>query len=89
MLIVQSSTQFRKDLKKSLKSGKDLKKLEKVVSLLEHGEPLPNKYDDHPLKGNYKDCRDCHIEPDWLLIYMIEGNILKLLRVGSHSQLFL
>jgi mRNA interferase YafQ len=88
MLIVQSSTQFRKDLKKSLKSGKDLKKLEKVIRLLEHEETLPQKYDDHPLKGNYKDCRDCHIEPDWLLIYMIEGDLLKLLRIGSHSQLF-
>ena len=65
------STQFKRDLKLIRKQGKDENKLKKVIELLANGEPLPQKYKDHNLTGNYADCRECHIEPDWLLIYEI------------------
>ena len=84
------STQFKRDLKLILKQGKDENKLKKVIELLANGEPLPQKYKDHNLTGNYADCRECHIEPDWLLIYEIieDDLILYLTRTGSHSDLF-
>ena len=84
------STQFKRDLKLIRKQGKDENKLKKVIELLANGEPLPQKYKDHNLTGNYADCRECHIEPDWLLIYeIIEVDlILYLTRTGSHSDLF-
>ena len=88
MLIIESTTQFKKDVKKVLKSGRSPNKLKEIVVLLEHENPLPQKNKDHALKGNYLDCRECHIEPDWLLIYMVEKGVLRLLRTGSHSQLF-
>ena len=84
------STQFKRDLKLIRKQGKDENKLKKVIELLANGEPLPQKYKDHNLTGNYADCRECHIEPDWLLIYEIieDDLILYLTRTGSHSDLF-
>lgn len=84
--------QFKKDYKLAVKRGCDPKKLEKVILLLGSGESLPETYQDHPLNNsrNYKDMRECHIEPDWLLIYKIlqEKLILKLIRTGTHSDLF-
>lgn len=86
--IIQTSL-FKKDLKKAKKRNYDLQLLEDVVNTLAMGSVLDEKYKDHMLIGNYKGCRECHITPDWLLIYEIsEGNlILYLTRTGSHSDL--
>ena len=81
-------TQFKKDVKLLQKRGKDMEKLRKIIMFLVEGEKLPRKNKDHQLKGTLKDCRECHIEPDWLLIYRIEGSELSLVRTGSHSDLF-
>jgi len=81
-------TQFKKDVKLLQKRGKDMEKLRKIIMFLVEGEKLPRKNKDHQLKGTLKDCRECHIESDWLLIYRIEGSELSLVRTGSHSDLF-
>lgn len=70
------------------KRGKDIKKLQTVVNKLANNETLHPKYRDHSLMGEWKTCRDCHIEPDWLLVYYSDSNILRLERTGSHSDLF-
>ena len=82
------TTQFKKDFKKIVKQGKDISKLETLIDLLIEGESLPQKYKDHSLIGKWKNHRDCHIEPDWILIYRITEDSLFLERTGSHSQLF-
>lgn len=81
---------FKKDLKTAKKRGYDLSLLNDVVDTLASGQPLAEKYKDHSLIGNYKGCRECHITPDWLLIYEISNNelILYLARTGTHSDLF-
>lgn len=81
---------FQKDLKLAQKRGLDLNLLSEVIKMLANGEPLPPKYKDHQLTGNYGSCRECHIQPDWLLIYQIIETdlILYLTRTGSHSDLF-
>lgn len=81
---------MKHDLKRMKKRGKNLKKLETVLNILAQGNNLPEKYKDHSLSGNYKNYRECHIEPDWLLIYQIKENLLILiaLRTGSPSDLF-
>ena len=65
-----------------------MSKLRDLIVLLLEGGPLPPQYKDHPLQGRWRQYRDCHIEPNWLLIYKIEGNDLHLVRTGSHSDLF-
>ena len=87
---VRFTNQFRKDIRLAKKQGKDPEKLFAVVELLANGETLAPKYRDHELLGDYKGCRECHIEPDWLLIYEINDGLLILMlnRVGSHSELF-
>lgn len=87
---IRFTTQFKKDIKLAKKQGKDIDKLFEVVEHLANGEALEDKYRDHDLSGNYKGCRECHIEPDWLLIYEIDNGVLILMlyRVGSHSDLF-
>ena len=70
------------------KRGKDMDKFKTIIHMLINTEKLPIKNKDHQLKGTLKDCRECHIEPDWLLIYRIEGSVLCLIRTGSHSDLF-
>ena len=84
------SNRFKKDVQLALKRGKRLDKLSTVIELLCTGNPLPGHYKDHPLAGNYSGFRDCHIEPDWIMIYRIENNQLQLLlaRTGTHSDLF-
>lgn len=82
------SAKFKRDVKKAEKRGKDLTKLRAVLLLLLEGKPLPAEYRDHPLQGNWKGFRDLHIEPDWLLLYRVEGNELQLARTGRHSDLF-
>jgi mRNA interferase YafQ len=84
------SNQFKKDYKLILKQGKMDTKLREIVALLANGEVLPPQCKDHALYGEYIGCRECHIEPDWLLIYRIDKQmvVLALMRTGSHSQLF-
>lgn len=84
------TSMFKKDLKAAKKRGYDLSLLSSVVDTLARGKPLAEKYKDHSLTGNYKGCRECHITPDWLLIYEISENelILYLTRTGTHSDLF-
>ena len=87
---IQFTTQFKKDLKRAKKQNRDLDKLFSVIEVLARGETLPPQYRDHDLSGNYKGTRECHVEPDWLLIYEIQDNILVLMlyRLGTHSELF-
>lgn len=92
MLKPEFTGQFKRDYKLAVKRGCDPKKLETVIRLLCSQKPLPRMYRDHPLEDsrNYKGMRECHIQPDWLLVYKIveETLILKLIRTGSHSDLF-
>ncbi len=83
-----SGAQFRRDVKLAKKRGKDMAKLRETILLLVEGTPLPSRYKDHPLAGEWSHHRDCHIEPDWLLIYKVEGDDLYLVRTGTHSDLF-
>ncbi len=87
--VVESSS-YRKDYKRLKRQGKDMSRLRSVINLLADGEALPAEYKDHPLKGQYKGYRDCHIEDDWVLIYKIENKILtlSLTRTGTHSDLY-
>lgn len=87
---VRFTNQFKKDIKLAKKQGKDIEKLFGVIGILANGETLDEKYRDHDLSGNFKGCREYHIEPDWLLIYEVDNNVLVLVlnRVGSHSELF-
>ena len=80
--------QFTRDFKKVLKRGKARAKIEDIVDSIADRKPLPLRCNDHPLTGNYVDHRECHIEPDWLLIYRIEETELILVRTGGHSDLF-
>jgi mRNA interferase YafQ len=82
------TNQFKKDFKLIQKQNKDLGKLKTVIAKLAAGEVLEDKFKDHALQGNYAGTRDCHINPDWLLIYAIVGNELRLVRTGSHAELF-
>ena len=90
MLKIRYSSQFKKDFKSIIKRGYDAKLFEEVLYLLVEEKPLPPKYLDHPLAGNYRGHRECHITPDWLLIYKVEKNILtlSLTRTGTHSDLY-
>lgn len=90
MYKIRPSVRFQKDLKRIQKRGYDISLLKHVLELLASGETLPEKYKDHKLSGNYKGCRECHITPDWLLIYEIDGEelFLYLTRTGTHSDLF-
>ena len=87
---VKFTTQFKKDIKLAKKQGKDLNKLFEVIGLLASGHELDVKYFDHDLMGKYKGTRECHIEPDWLLVYEIRNEVLVLMlyRTGTHSELF-
>ena len=84
------TTQFRKDVKRMVSRGKDDKKLEEVLRVLADGGTLPPEKRDHALTGNYAGFRECHIEPDWLLIYKLFESVLvlELSRTGTHSDLF-
>jgi len=84
------TTAFKRDYKLLKKRGYNLNLLQDVVSILANGEKLPEKYRAHPLSGDFKGCRECHILPDWLLIYEICENelMLYLTRTGTHSDLF-
>ncbi len=87
---VKFTNQFKRDIKLVKKQGKNLDKLFEVIDVLANGKKLESKYRDHNLSGDYKGVRECHIEPDWLLVYEIKDHILVLMlyRLGSHSELF-
>ena len=87
---VKTTNQFKKDFKLAMKRGLNIDLLETVIATLALGEPLPDKNKDHALTGNWIGHRECHIPPDWLLIYRIEEEvlILTLARSGTHSDLF-
>lgn len=88
MLDLQYSSKFKKDYKTIIKRNYHLQLLQDVLTILCNEQPLSPKYKDHTLSGNYEGHRECHITPDWLLIYKIEHNILILTRTGTHSDLF-
>lgn len=90
MYTVKPTARFQKDLKLAAKRGYQIDLLTTVIKKLAAGEKLAESYKDHQLKGGYIKCRECHIMPDWLLIYEIEDNdlILYLTRTGTHSDLF-
>ena len=87
---VKFTNRFKKDLKLAKKQNKDQDKLFEVINILASGGTPDAKYRDHGLSGNYKGTRECHIEPDWLLIYEIRDEVLVLMlyRIGTHSELF-
>jgi mRNA interferase YafQ len=85
---IHETSQFRKDIKRLKKRGKDLAKLKEIVLRIVEGQPLEPKHRDHPLTGHWSGSRDCHIEPDWLLLYRADDNMLYLERSGTHSDLF-
>lgn len=87
---IEFTTRFKKDLKLAKKQNKNLDKMFEVIEILANGGKLDAKYQDHDLSGNFKGTRECHIEPDWLLIYEIKEDILVLMlsRTGTHSDLF-
>ena len=90
MYNLRFTNRIQRNIKLMKKRGKDLEKLKTVLNLLQQGIELPAKYKDHALTGNYIGCRECHIEPDWLLVYEIinEELIILLLTTSSHSDLF-
>jgi len=90
MYTIKPTTKFQKDLKRAVKRGYDISLLLEVIKKLATGEVLDASYNDHPLKGQYKDCRECHIAADWLLIYEKTNDtlILYLTRTGTHADLF-
>ncbi len=88
MLKPSYTKQFEKDWKRLQKRGKAKEKLRKVLNMLINEEQLPQRCRDHKLVGNYKGRRECHIEPDWLLIYIATESVIIFERTGSHSDLF-
>lgn len=92
MLTIKYGTKFKKDYRLALRRGCDKRKFIEVVTLLQKEKALPPKYRDHHLENsrNYQNLRECHIAPDWLLVYQVEKElkILRLVRTGSHSDLF-
>jgi len=87
-LIIRQSTKFRRDIKRLQRQRKDSSRLKIVIKALIDQEPLDAQYRDHVLVGNWKGFRECHIQPDWLLIYRVEDEELQLTRTGSHAELF-
>lgn len=88
MRTLARTNQFRRDYKKAKRRRHDISKLLEIVTRLASGEKLETRHSDHTLGGEFPDCRECHIEPDWLLIYRLTEEELVLIRTGSHSDLF-
>ena len=88
MLPIRPTSQFKKDLKRASRQGRNLDRLKQVLKKLAVPEPLEPEFKDHKLKGEWRDFRECHIDPDWLLIYTISDFELRPARLGSHSELF-
>lgn len=87
-MTIKYTNQFKKDYKRIQRQKKDLQKLRRVINTLVARQTLETRYRDHPLSGNWKGYRDCHLEPNWVLIYKVNEDILTLARMGSHSELF-
>ncbi len=85
---VHYTTQFKKDFKLNIKRGYNMQQIKSIMKLLESGKELPTKNKDHSLTGNYLNCRGCHVQSDWLLIYQLFNNDIIFIRTGSHSDLF-
>jgi mRNA interferase YafQ len=81
-------SRFKKEVARMERRGKNASKLREIIRLLLEETPLPTHYKDHALSGKWQRFRDCHIEPDWLLLYKIEGEYLHLVRTGTHADLF-
>jgi mRNA interferase YafQ len=88
MRLVRYSVQFKKDYKRMQKRGGNIEKLRAVIEKLVDEQKLEEHYRDHPLQGQFAGARDCHLTPDWILIYAIAHNELRLIRMGTHSDLF-
>ncbi|NQY42036.1 MAG: type II toxin-antitoxin system YafQ family toxin [Legionellales bacterium] len=88
MLTPKYQKRFKKDVEKLKKQGKDMRKLKIMIKMVLNNKQLPAKYLNHKLKGEYSDCMECHIEPDWLLIYMKVKQGVVFIRTGSHAELF-
>ena len=88
MKTIRRTSQFKRDVKQMQRQGREIEKLRRVLQALVKGEPLAAKHRDHVLVGQYKGTRECHIEPDWLLIYEPGETEIVLIRTGSHSDLF-
>jgi mRNA interferase YafQ len=88
MKTIRRTRQFKRDVKRMQRQGREVEKLKTVLEALVKGEPLAAKYRDHVLVGQYKGTRECHMEPDWLLIYELAETEIVLIRTGSHSDLF-
>jgi mRNA interferase YafQ len=88
MLEVFSTRQFEKDISKIKKQGKNIELLENVMNDIKNEKTLDAKYKEHLLKGDYENCLECHIQPDWLLVYYYGENSITFYRTGSHSELF-
>ena len=90
MMKIEKTAQFRRDLRRIVRQGYDVAEMDVIVDRLAAGLPLDKKYRDHALTGNWQGFRECHIQPDWLLVYFVDGGklILTLSRTGSHSDLF-
>ena len=88
MKTIRRTSQFKRDVKRMQRQGREVEKLKRVLDALVKGEPLAAKHRDHVLVGQYKGTRECHIEPDWLLIYELGEAEIVLIRTGSHSDLF-
>ena len=90
MLTIKYQAAFKRDYKRIKKRGYNIRLLEQVIALLAEGQELPASYRDHALTGDYSGCRECHIAPDWLLVYevMQDELLLYLTRTGTHSDLF-
>ena len=88
MLPIRPTSRFKKDLERAKRQGRDIRKVKKVLEILGLPEPLPEAYRDHKLKGIWRDFRECHIETDWLLIYIITDFELRPTRLGTHAELF-
>lgn len=88
MKAIRRTSQFKRDVKRAKKRGKDLQKLKTVIEKLVVGEPLEAQYRDHALVGLWRGTRDCHLEPDWLLLYQTSDGEIVLVRTGTHADLF-
>jgi len=88
MRVLRSTKRFDKDVRRMKKSGKDIGELRAVVKLIVAGKPLPDRLRDHQLIGPLNDCRECHVDPDWLLIYKLAPEFIMLERTGTHARLF-
>jgi mRNA interferase YafQ len=88
MLTLKMTGWFREDVRRVVRQGKDLDDLQYVVDLLQSGAPAGSGFFDHDLGAGWGGCRECHLEPDWLLVYRIQDNELVLVRTGSHAELF-